>query len=72
MGHPDRHTPQGPTLPCEMCMKEIPESVAQSYEGPDYVLYFCGNDCFDKWEHQQARKGDRPKKKAPSTKPKSP
>jgi hypothetical protein len=53
-------------------MKEIPQSVAQSYEGPDYVLYFCGNDCFDKWEHRQARKGDRPKKKAPSAKPKSP
>ena len=39
-----------PVLSCDVCMKEIPESVAQSVESEDYVLHFCGVDCFDRWE----------------------
>ena len=41
---------------CEVCLTEIPKSVARSYEGPDYVYYFCGGDCYQKW---QAQKGKR-------------
>ena len=39
-------------LTCNVCMKEIPQSVAQSLEGPDYVQHFCGNDCYNKWLDQ--------------------
>lgn len=37
-------------LTCKVCMKEIPKSVAKSLEGHDYVYYFCGSDCFSKWQ----------------------
>ncbi|HJW81630.1 MAG TPA: DUF3330 domain-containing protein [Acidiferrobacterales bacterium] len=45
---------------CEVCLKEIPHSVAHSHEGPDYVLYFCGDQCFVKWQ-QGEPEADRPK-----------
>jgi hypothetical protein len=36
---------------CEICLKEIPRSEAKSAEAVDYVLYFCGLDCFEKWQN---------------------
>lgn len=38
------------SVACEVCLKEIPRSVARSLEGPDYVYYFCGQDCYEKWQ----------------------
>jgi hypothetical protein len=38
---------------CEVCLKEIPESVAQSMEGEDYVHHFCGLECFERWKIKQ-------------------
>jgi hypothetical protein len=37
------------TLTCEDCLSGIPESVAHSLEGPDYILHFCGLHCYDNW-----------------------
>ena len=37
-------------LTCKVCLKEIPKSVAKSSEGPDYVYYFCGSNCFSHWQ----------------------
>ncbi len=37
-------------IACEVCLKEIARSVAQSHEGPDYVYYFCGAECYEKWQ----------------------
>ena len=34
---------------CEVCLKEIPRSEAKSAEAIDYVVYFCGLDCYEKW-----------------------
>ncbi len=34
---------------CNVCLKEIPASEAQSAEASDYIAHFCGLDCFDKW-----------------------
>jgi len=34
---------------CEVCLKEVPVSAAQSDEASDYVFYFCGSDCHAKW-----------------------
>ncbi len=42
-----------PALTCEVCMKEIPHSVAQSLEGSDYIHHFCGNECFSKWDKEK-------------------
>jgi hypothetical protein len=35
---------------CEICLKEIPVSEAKNEEATDYVMYFCGLECFDKWK----------------------
>lgn len=34
---------------CHTCETEIPLSAAISSEGGDYMLYFCGIDCFAHW-----------------------
>lgn len=49
------------TVACEICMKEIPKSVAHSAEGAEYVYHFCGADCFTKWQAEHER-GEREKK----------
>lgn len=36
---------------CSVCMKEVPQSEAKSAEAADYVRYFCGLDCYDRWHH---------------------
>ena len=43
---------------CEVCLKEIPVSEAQSEEALDYVLHFCGLECHEKWQNQQESKED--------------
>jgi hypothetical protein len=35
---------------CEVCLKEVPKSEATVAEAADYVLYFCGLECFAKWK----------------------
>jgi YHS domain-containing protein len=35
---------------CEICLKEIPRSVGQSEEAVDYVYYFCGPSCYERWK----------------------
>ena len=37
---------------CEICLKEIPRSEAKSEEASDYVLYFCGLNCYEKWREE--------------------
>jgi YHS domain-containing protein len=43
------NSPETGPVACEICLKEIPRSVAQSQEGADYVYYFCGADCYQRW-----------------------
>lgn len=44
----------GETLVCEQCGGRIPASAAVTFEGADYVRYFCGPDCLAGWcEHVQ-------------------
>jgi hypothetical protein len=38
-----------PLVACEECLKRIPKDEAQVSEAADYVAYFCGLDCFQKW-----------------------
>ena len=37
------------TVECSQCLKEIPASEAKSAEGTDYVVHFCGLECYDRW-----------------------
>lgn len=38
-----------PKVSCDVCLVEIPQSEARSAEGQDYVRYFCGLDCYERW-----------------------
>ena len=37
------------TVSCEVCLEQIPSSEAKMEEANDYVLYFCGLDCYGIW-----------------------
>lgn len=39
-------------VPCEICMKEVPISEATSVEATDYVVHFCGLECYAKWKSE--------------------
>lgn len=50
----EKLTPREPEhVSCETCMKEIPLDEAKSSEGTDYVIHFCGLECFEKWQQKQ-------------------
>ena len=38
---------------CEVCLKKIPHSEAGIVEANDYVMYFCGLDCYRQWRELQ-------------------
>jgi hypothetical protein len=42
-------------IKCEVCLKEIPRSEAKSPEGQDYLIYFCGLDCYDRWNQSSGK-----------------
>ena len=39
---------------CHACLREVSWSVAATAEGSDYLLYFCGPDCFAQWRKRSA------------------
>ena len=39
---------------CEICLKEIPPSEAIHAEASDYLLHFCGMDCYYQWTERAA------------------
>lgn len=41
-------------IACEVCLNDIPVTEAKSEEATDYVVHFCGLDCYDKWKHLEA------------------
>lgn len=43
---------------CDVCMTEIPAALAKTFEGPDYVLYFCGLECLGKWQAEHGGGGE--------------
>jgi len=55
---------QGPrnVVRCEVCLTEVPLSVANSAEGLDYVHHFCGLNCLLKWQAQGRPNAMRDKK----------
>lgn len=42
-------------IKCEICMKEVPQSEARSAEAKEYVMHFCGLDCYSKWEETKTK-----------------
>ena len=56
---PEKMTPTEPELiACEICLKEIPIDEARIAEGSDYVVHFCGLECFEKWQLLQPPQQD--------------
>jgi len=43
------------TVSCEICLAQIPSSEAKMEEASDYVLYFCGLDCYKAWRERSNR-----------------
>lgn len=48
-----RQLPVVEMVDCSVCLKEVPVSEARSDEASDYVLHFCGIDCYRKWREQE-------------------
>lgn len=46
-----------PELPsegaCAVCGRHIVPAQAKSVETQDYMLFFCGLDCYQKWRNQR-------------------
>ena len=40
---------------CQVCLKEVPKSEAAVPEAVDYFVYFCGSDCYQKWNDERPR-----------------
>ncbi len=47
---------------CEVCLKEVPKSAAIASETTDYVAYFCGLNCYEKWKNQSVKTKNQSKK----------
>lgn len=45
-------------IQCDVCMKEIPANEARSAEVHDYVMHFCGLDCYDQWQKQTSQQAE--------------
>jgi hypothetical protein len=39
---------------CSTCQHEVPLSEVVVAEAVDYVVYFCGLDCYERWHAQAA------------------
>lgn len=52
----EKQTSNDGTIKCDVCMKEVPASEAESEEATDYVVHFCGLECYSKWKEQNQQK----------------
>ena len=43
---------------CQICQKEVPKSEAKVSEATDYIMYFCGLDCYERWKSESAKPND--------------
>ncbi len=40
-------------LACEVCLEEIPATVADHAEGEEYLAHFCGLECYRQWREKE-------------------
>ena len=52
--HDKKRTTEVEEVSCEVCLKNILTSDAQREEAIDNIAYFCGLDCYEKWQHQKS------------------
>lgn len=46
-----------PSISCHTCLQEVPHSEAAGAEAQDYVLFFCGLECYRHWERAAKLRG---------------
>ncbi len=57
MSNESNENPEVPDqVRCKTCQREIPRTDALKDEAEDYVLWFCGLDCYQKWQQGSERK----------------
>lgn len=49
----DKNATNVDTIPCEVCLQEIPNTVNQNAEADEYVSNFCGLECYQQWRDKQ-------------------
>ena len=45
-----------PSVSCDVCLKEVPAESVETFEAADYVLHFCGLECYQQWHKQVDKK----------------
>jgi hypothetical protein len=50
-----KNVPREQKVKCETCLKEIPRSEAKSREADEYVIWFCGLECYEEWRETEDR-----------------
>lgn len=50
-----KKTMEDEKVECKVCLKEVPISEAKSEEATDYVVHFCGLECYKKWKEQNTK-----------------
>ena len=50
----DRLREAGSRSPCAAYEREVPFSEAVVPEASDYIAYFCGLECYERWRKQAA------------------
>ncbi len=43
---------------CEVCLKEVQHTRTVVEEVNDYVLYFCGLECYERWRDDNPPEAD--------------
>jgi hypothetical protein len=52
----EKPVPKEPhVVACDVCLAEIPLSVAISQEGDEYTQHFCGIECYSQWKEKQQK-----------------
>lgn len=46
---------------CEICMKEVPLNEAINPETADYIVHFCGLECYEQWKSQDEKSDEQVK-----------
>ena len=47
---------------CEICLKEVPITEATVPEATDYIVHFCGLECYEKWKNPREKSDDQVEK----------
>jgi hypothetical protein len=59
----DKQLAEMEMVACDICRKEVPKSVAKTPESVDYVIHFCGLECYAKWRQDcETQQGEAGKK----------